>query len=223
MSCMGINAITFDLDMTLVDFMKLKRKGSDAAAKAMTKAGFKVDNDELFKFYLNDIEGDRVFGEFLKKKHHNTERILAAGINAYLKEKQQYLKTYPCVKKILIKLKKRGLKLGIITDAPRLKAYMRLDALGIADLFDVVIGFEDTKKLKPSELPFRKALKALNVKPSESIHVGDWPERDIQGAKKVGLKTCLANYGWKTHKLGKWIEPDYKINKFEEILNIITN
>ena len=32
-------------------------------------------------------------------------------------------------------LREKGLKLGIVTDAPKLKAYMRLDATGLVDLF----------------------------------------------------------------------------------------
>ncbi|MFA6268533.1 MAG: HAD-IA family hydrolase [archaeon] len=218
---MDIKAITFDLDMTLIDFMKFKRRGSDAAANAMTKTGFKVDKDELFKFYMHDIEGDTVFGEFLKSKNNYSERILAAGINAYLKEKHKHLQTYPGVKKTLLKLKELGFKIVLITDAPRLKAFMRLDSLGIAELFDIVVGFEDTGTRKPSQLPFEKALKLLNLKPSQAMHVGDWPERDILGAKEVGMKTCLAEYGWNSHKLGKWIEPDYKIKTFEDIVSIV--
>jgi putative hydrolase of the HAD superfamily len=218
-----IKAITFDLDMTLIDFIKLKKKGSDAAAKAMTKAGFKVDKKELFDFYLDDIEGDKVFGDFLRKKGNYSDRLLAAAINAYLKEKQKYLKTYPSVKKVLLSLKKQGLKLGIVTDAQRLKAYMRLDALGIADIFDAVVGYEDTANYKPSILPFRKALELLNVQASEAMHVGDWPERDIAGAKKVGMKTCLAYYGYKNHKMGKWVEPDYKIDSISDIIEVMSN
>jgi len=53
------------------------------------------------------------------------------------------------------------------------------------------------------------------------MHVGDWPEKDIKGAKKAGMKTCLANYGYKTHKQGKYIKSDFKIEKFEELLKIV--
>jgi putative hydrolase of the HAD superfamily len=219
-----IKAITFDLDMTLIDFMRIKKNGSYAAANAMVKAGLKMPlkkcYEDLFKHYLTDIEGDRVFENFLKSKGSYSERILAAGINAYLKEKENNLKTFPQVKETLLKLKKKGIKIAIVTDAPRLKAYMRLDAIGIADLFDVVVGKEDTGRFKPSKMPFKKALKLLKVKPSEAMHVGDWPERDIKGAKSVGMKTCLANYGYITHKMGKYVKPDYKIEGFEEILNI---
>lgn len=220
-----IKAITFDLDMTLIDFIKLKKFGTYAAAKAMVKSGLKIPlmqcKNELFNYYLSDIEGDKVFLNYLKSKNVKSERILAAGINAYLKVKQIYLMPYPNVRKVLLRLKKEGIKIAIVTDAPRLKAYMRLDAIGIADLFDVVVGFEDTGRHKPSTLPFKKALKILKVKPKEALHVGDWVERDIKGAKAAGMHSCLAMWGYTPHEKDKYVKPDYKITKLSELLDLV--
>ena len=174
-----IKALTFDLDNTLIDFISFKKKASAAAMDAMIKTGFKGNkkklSQELFDFYLSyGIESDDAFQKFLQKHNNYSDRILSAGINAYLKAKYDCLKPYPKVKPILKMLKQKGYKLAIVTDAPKLKAYMRLDAMGIADLFDIVIGLEDTGRKKPSRLPFKKALKALKVKPSEAMHTGDW-------------------------------------------------
>ncbi|MCX8147052.1 MAG: HAD-IA family hydrolase, partial [Candidatus Woesearchaeota archaeon] len=174
-----LKAITFDLDQTLIDFMKFKKKATAAAASAMIKAGFKGSRKrlekELFDFYLkHGIESEDAFQEFLKRHNSYNERILAAAINAYIKTKYKNLKPYPKVKRTLKKLKRKGYKLAVISDAPKLKAYIRLDEMKIADLFDVVVGIDDTGREKPSKLPFKKALKALNVRPSEAMHVGDW-------------------------------------------------
>lgn len=219
-----IKAILFDLDNTLIDFMKLKRKASSAAAKAMVNAGLKFNGknieNELFDFYLKDgIDGNTAFQNFMKLHHGKIDdRILAAGINAYLSAKEEWVKPYPKVRLTLEKLKKKY-KLGIVTDAPRLKAYQRLDAMGIADFFDVVVGFEDTGERKPSKLPFKRALDQLKLKPEEVLMVGDWPERDIQGAKNLGMKTCWASYG--SDQPNNKIKADFEINKFEEILRFL--
>ena len=180
-----IKAITFDLDMTLIDFISYKRKATSAAASAMIKAGFRGNRKklrkELFDFYLSyGIESDDPFGKFLRKHKSYSERTLAAAINAYLKSKYSNLKPYPKVKQTLKRLKQKGYKLAIVTDAPKLKAYIRLDEMGIADLFDVVVGLEDTGRHKPSKLPFKKALKDLGVKPCDAMHVGDWREKDLK-------------------------------------------
>jgi len=217
-----LKAITFDLDNTLIDFMKLKKYASYAAAKAMVKAGLHMNaqqcKKELYDFYLTDIEGDKVFENFLSAKGQNTEIILAAAINAYRMAKQKHLKPYHNVPKTLRKLKQKGLKLAIVSDAPKLKACLRLDALGIIDYFDVVVGFEDTQHHKDSGLPFRKALQILHVNPSEVMHVGDWPERDILGAAKQGMITCWAKYGSDQ----KTAHADFKIDTFEDLLKIVS-
>lgn len=220
-----VKAVLFDLDNTLIDFIKLKRNASSAAARAMVKAGLKFNGknieNELFDFYLKDgIDGNTAFQNFMKLHHGKIDdRILAAGINAYLSAKDEWIKPYPKVGSTLGKLRKKGLKLGVVTDAPRLKAYQRLDAMGIVGFFDVVVGFEDTGKQKPSSLPFRKALSKLNLEANEVLMVGDWPERDIEGAKKLGMKTCWASYGG--NSLNEKIKADFEINKFEEILDIL--
>lgn len=218
-----IKAITFDLDNTLIDFMNMKEKASDAAAKAMVKAGLKMPIElakkNLFNTYIQDIEGNHAFQDFLKKYNINNDKILAAAINAHMKIKFNYMKPYPGVKKTLKELRKKGIKLAIVTDAPRLKAFVRLDAMGITNFFDVIVGKEDTNRLKPSKMPFKKALKLLNVKANETMHVGDWPERDILGAKKLGMKTCFAKYGYNGKT--KLIPSDFEINNLTEILNII--
>jgi putative hydrolase of the HAD superfamily len=122
-----------------------------------------------------------------------------------------------------IQLIKWGIKLAIVTDAPRLKAWQRLNAMRLGHFFDVVVTFDDTLKRKPHRAPFENALKKLNLKPGECMMVGDWIDRDIEGAKKVGMKTCFARYGWQKALGG---DPDksganYVIDKFDDILNII--
>jgi HAD superfamily hydrolase (TIGR02253 family) len=218
---MTIKAITFDLDNTLIDFLRMKRRASDAAARAMVRTGLNMSikkaEDELFKIYLTNIEGRTAFETFLRKNNAYNERRMGAAINAYNNTKVKYIKAYPGVKKTLRLLKKKY-KLGIITDAPKIKAYQRLDALGIADYFDVVVGLEDTNRKKPSAMPFKKALELLGLEASEVLHIGDWPEKDVIGARKLGMRTCLAKYGGDNRNN---IKADYEIDKIEELMRII--
>ncbi|MEM5882973.1 MAG: TIGR02253 family HAD-type hydrolase [Candidatus Aenigmatarchaeota archaeon] len=220
---MKIKAILFDLDNTLIDFIKMKEEACKAAVKAMIKKGlklpFKKAYKELMKTYFEvGIESDKAFEKFLEKQGFFNEKILAAGINAYLKKKQKFLKPYPRVKTTLKKLKKLGLKLVIVTDAPKLKAYQRILALGIDDYFDFLIGKEDTGKEKTSLEPLRLALKRLKLKPEEVLLVGDSLEKDIKPAKKLGIRTVLAKYGQERKEKGK---PDFKIERIDELLKIV--
>ncbi|HLC65609.1 MAG TPA: TIGR02253 family HAD-type hydrolase [Candidatus Nanoarchaeia archaeon] len=218
-----IKAVLFDLDNTLIDFMKMKRMSCEAAISSMIDAGLKMEKEkameELFKLYNQyGLEDPMIFQRFLKLYGRVDSRIIANGIVAYRKVRLGFLDSYPHVRKTLMELKLRKIKTGIVTDAPRLKAWIRLASMKIDDLFDAVVAFEDTKQRKPSELPFREAIKKLGVEPENCLMIGDWPERDINGAKKLGIKTCFARYGNPSVKKSG---ADYEINSIEEILSIL--
>jgi putative hydrolase of the HAD superfamily len=88
----------------------------------------------------------------------------------------------------------------------------------INHLFDMVVTFDDTKEMKPSIKPFKVAFKKLNLKPHECLMVGDRPERDIKGAKKLGMSTCFARYG---NPKANGMGADYEINDIKELLEIV--
>lgn len=219
-----IKAVLFDLDNTLIDFMKMKKLSCEAAIDAMIGAGLNVSHDKgikiLFELYdKHGLEEKTIFQKFLTKITGKVDyKILANGIVAYRKVRSGFLDPYPNVDYVLLKLKGMGLKIGIVTDAPRLKAWVRLASMKLSNYFDVVVAFEDTKQHKPSKLPFKAALKQLKLKPSECLMVGDWPERDIKGAKAMGMKTCFARYG---NLKAKRTEADYEIKDIRGVLDII--
>lgn len=218
-----IKVIVFDLDNTLIDFMRMKQEACMAAVKAMIKAGLKMGKAlayrKLMKMYFKvGIESDKAFTKFLKSEGQFKPKILAAAINAYLKTKNNFLKPYPKVKSTLRKLKKKGLILVIVTDAPKRKAYQRLLAMKIEKYFDIVIGYEDTKRKKSRGLPFKVAIDKLQIKPKEIMVVGDSIKRDVRPAKKLGMVTVLAKYGQSEKERGK---AHYEIKHISKILKIV--
>ncbi len=218
-----IKAVIFDLDNTLIDFMRLKHITIEAAASAMIDAGLDISKRTIVKdlFTLYDRfgwEDQTIFQKYLKKKTGKVDyRILANGINAYRKARTGFLEPYPHVVDTLLKLKEKNIKLIILSDAPRLKAWIRLTAMKIDHFFDFVVAFEDTKKLKPSRKPFVAALKKLNLPPQDCLMVGDMPERDIKGASRMGIRTCFAVYGGKPSNQ----VADHEIKDISELLKII--
>ena len=218
-----IKAIIFDLDNTLIDFLKMKRMSCEAAITSMIDAGLPLEKEKalaiLFKIYDKyGLEDPKVFQKFLEQiKGAVDYKILASGIVAYRKVRSGFLEPYPHVISTLLELKKRNKKLAIVTDAPRLKAWIRLCSMKLSDFFDVVVTFEDTLQYKPNSLPFETAIKKLNLKPNECLMVGDWPERDIAGAKKLGINTCFAAYG---NPKVKKVDSDYAVKDIRELLDI---
>jgi len=221
---MALKAVLFDLDNTLVDFMRMKDSCCEAAIHSMIEAGLPLDEEnakkKLFEMYQKvGIENQTIFEKFLKETMGEVDyRVLAAGIAAYRRIKAGQLVPFPHVRKTLVKLKEHGLKLGIVSDAPRLQAWLRLAEMNLSEFFDVVVALEDTGQLKPSKMPFKQAIEKLGIKPEKILFVGDNPERDIEGAKSVGMKTALAAYGQVTE--GK-SNPDFVLKDVKELQEIV--
>ena len=220
-----IRAIIFDLDNTLTDFMKMKRAAIDAAVDGMLDAGLKLPRDvvaqKIYAVYDREgIEYQQVFDLFLKEELGAIDyKILTSAIIAYRRARDSYLVLYPHVNWTLLELLKRGLKLAVVSDAPRLQAWMRLAQLQLQHLFDQVVAFEDTGERKPSPKPFERALELLGVAPHEVIMVGDWPERDMVGASKLGIRTAFARYGdtFGTKHSGA----DWDLNDVHDLVEIV--
>ena len=196
-----IKAVIFDLDNTLLDFMKMKEYAVKAAIAGMIEAGLDINPDESYETIIDIYEkkgweNQQVFNEFLNKKIGEVNnKYLAAGIVAYRRAREANLLLYPNVNHTLVELIKRGVKLAVVSDAPSREAWMRIYYLNLHHHFDVVLTFDDTNVRKPSPIPFEMALSQLNIDAEEALMVGDWPERDVVGAKKLGIRTIFARYG----------------------------
>ncbi len=220
-----IKAIIFDLDNTLVDFMLMKERAVDAAVHAMIDSGLPMTMTDakarINAIYKREgIEYQQVFDEFLEEEFGKIDnKIISAGIVAYRTAREAALKPYPGVFPTLIELIKLGIKLAVVSDAPSREAWLRLSYLNFHHLFDEIVTFDDTKERKPSPAPFNEALKRLNLKAEECLMIGDWAERDVVGAKAVGMKTVFARYGdtFNTIHPGS----DYDITSIKELINIV--
>ena len=222
-----IKAVLFDLDNTLLDFMKMKNSAVNAAVKSMIFAGLNIKQEkafqEIYKIYEEyGYEYQEVFDLFLKNTIGKVDyKILAAGIISYKKAKENSLTLYKNVDKTLLKLTKMGLKIGVISDAPSREAWIRICSMNLEHVFDTVVTLHEQGIHKPSPEPFKQAMKDLDVLPNETIMVGDWPERDIKGANEVGMKTAFAKYGdtFDTKNSGA----DFELKDISDLINIIQN
>ncbi|MBI4063120.1 MAG: HAD-IA family hydrolase [Elusimicrobia bacterium] len=224
---MAIKAVVFDIDNTLVDFMRMKRYAVEAAVEAMLDAGLPGTKqevlDKIFQVYWREgIEDQQIFDKVLLQELGRVDhRILAAGILGYRRTKDAYLAVYPHAHSTLFALTKQGLKLGVVSDAPKLQVYLRIVGLGLAHYFDAIVTFDDAGERKPSPKPFKLALEKLGVQPDEAIMIGDWAERDMVGAKAVGMVTVFAKYGDEFHKGNGGA--DHEVMDIHELIGIVNS
>jgi putative hydrolase of the HAD superfamily len=220
-----IRAIVFDLDNTLVDFMRMKSDAVNAAIDGMLDAGLELPRDEVRAridaiYQAQGLEYQRVFDELLEKSLGQIDpKILASGIVAYRRARGSAMVLYPHVPMTLLELAKRGIRLGVVSDAPRMQVWLRLCDLGLQHIFDAVVTVDDTGERKPSPAPFREVLRRLDTPPEDALMIGDWAERDVVGGRSLGMKTVFARYGdtFDTQDSGA----DYDIDDVWELVAIV--
>jgi len=97
---------------------------------------------------------------------------------------------YDDVRPALEDLRKRGLRLGIVSNwDSRLRRIC--EGLGLDRYLDFIVISAEAGVRKPDPRIFEKALSAAGVRPDEAIHVGDLLEEDVEGARRAGLRGVL--------------------------------
>ncbi len=99
------------------------------------------------------------------------------------------------VNPVLKELKRRGMKVGIISNTPwgcpaRLWE-LELNRYGLLEYLDDYVFCVDVGWRKPDERVFLHALERLGVEAKDCIFVGDDPRWDIVGPEKLGMKAML--------------------------------
>lgn len=100
----------------------------------------------------------------------------------------------------LAELRRRGLRLGIVTNGTTTVQNAAVDALGVRNAFDAVLISESEGVRKPDAVIFHRAAEQLGVRPDECCFVGDHPTVDIAGAEAAGLRAV-----WK--RTPYWVPP----------------
>jgi putative hydrolase of the HAD superfamily len=93
---------------------------------------------------------------------------------------------YPEVIEVLEQLRPR-FRLGVVSNFDgRLR--MILEQLGISKFFSEVVVSSEVGADKPDPFIYRRAIELAGALPNESLHVGDDPVNDWQGAEAAGLR-----------------------------------
>ncbi len=203
-------AILFDLDDTLHDDTATYRRAAELVSRDVA-AETGVDGAALFAAYVKQAEA---FWINLAPEHLGTPLVglrarmwLAAlrdiGVDApelaercgvsYNRYRREHLKLWPGALELLIALRERGLKLGLVTNGFAETHREKLVLLNLEDAFDEVFIADEVGMIKPDPRLFRLACARLGATPATTAMVGDRYERDVRGAHEVGLYTVWLN------------------------------
>lgn len=235
---MAIKAVLFDLDDTLYNFTSIEKIALERVYEYYYQKTGVIAFDEfmmLFKQYKKEIQNElegrasahnrilyfqRLVEKTIKKTH---PAFITELHDLYWKNIFQRMKPFDNAEGLLQKIKDNGLKIACLSDHVTYIQLQKVRALGLSQYFDYMVTSEEVGADKPNPYMFLMALHKLNIKPDEAIMIGDSPQRDIEGANSVGMKSVLFNTRGlvipeSEHTLGR---PSFIISDLSEVLQIL--
>ncbi len=118
---------------------------------------------------------------------------------------------------VLEEVRRRGYRIGIITNGNPLLQNRKLDVTGLRLDTDVAMISGDEGVHKPHPELFRRAAARLCVAPENCVFVGDHPVNDIQGATSAGMKAIYLN----TRGLDEHPDGVPEVHRLADILSVL--
>ena len=120
---------------------------------------------------------------------------------------------------LLILLKRKGLKIGIVTSRSMLaeKQWQELHKLEVAHLVDYVVTASSSRK-KPAPDTLIECMEYLGVLPQECLIIGD-SLADVEAGKVAGVKTVAVANGVADLPTLKAESPDFIFDSLVDLIN----
>ena len=200
-----IKAVIFDIDGTIYSYVE----NDKIAVEKLCEYAEKILNVEETEFRKVYKEARRIVKEErLTDGGARHSRVLffqtaleLLGENPFCHVLEMYdiywdnflanMKPFDGAAEFIEKLHRAGVKIALCTDMTAHIQYRKIKQLGLNNFIDCMVTSEETGLEKPARIMFELALKKLNVTAAETAYFGDSPERDMAGAKKVGMTPFL--------------------------------
>lgn len=192
-----IKAAVFDLDGTLVDSAPDLHAAVNKLMGEMQLPG--IDLPIVISFVGNGIPM-LVRRALDHNKTSTSPDVLEPAVKRfmalYAQAPAERTIVYPGVVDALKAFKNSGVRLGICTNKAESLSRVVLADLGIADLFEVVVGGDTLPTRKPDPAGLLLAINQLDADAQTALYVGD-SEVDAETAEKVGLRFALFKGGYR--------------------------
>jgi len=193
-----LSTILFDLDDTLLDSFNARVQ---ALQQVFARAGIPYPQAEQFLRSLHGTPLNEALAE-LEATRKTGANLFEDYRHIYWTKAPGMISLYPGIKRVLEELCSHGVRLGIVTQKARqlevegrwVGAVQELEELGVANLFSMIVGFEDVNHHKPHPEGINLALSRLAATPSLTLVVGD-SAADMEAAKAAGCWSCYATWG----------------------------
>ena len=189
---MGINAVVFDLDGTLLDTLP---DIADAMNRALTTLGYESVSTEQYRDRVG--WGARVLVEKTLPAEDHSDSLIQRCLDEFQREYRAQPATntvaYNGVLRLLQELSRRGVALSIISNKPDELTQLVVKELLSDYRFAFVIGDHPDYAKKPDPQTTLLALQAMGVSAERSAFVGD---SDVDMATAQAAGTLAVGVAW---------------------------
>lgn len=213
-----IKAVVLDFDGTLavlnIDFSAIKEEILDLMEK------YDVARESLREKYLLEII-DEVYSILLKRERHVAEQFREKAQEILMEKELEAAskgRLLPGVESMLRKLRRAGLKVGIVTrncDRAVRRVFPHIESL-----CDIFLSRDSVKRVKPDPHHLATLLDGLGVSERHAIMVGDHP-MDILAGKRVGMRTAGVLTGRTTEDELMEMGADYVLRSASQLTRLM--
>lgn len=163
---------------------ELKTAFRTAMAEREAKAG---QSYECFP----DIPFELVMTQLFREKgvEENAEALGVQAAQLFRISSIEYVKLYPGALEALAKLRKKGYRLWLLSNAQRVFTAFELRHLGLGEQLDAIYISSDYRCRKPDVRFFRALVEEQGLDISKCLMIGNDLHTDIGGARNAGIDT----------------------------------
>ena len=202
---MVLRAALFDFGGTLLDMQSDKRAHERAYDALVEKFDLSLTGHELYEAVereeevkqsapggpwvpVKDITHDALLEVLSSIGHELRMQDWIWFWGAYQSLHRQYLVPISYAASVLQDAKRLKLHVGLLSDVDHEFLDLAMQAVHLKGSFDAITTSEDVKRSKPAKEMFTAALEKAGCKASEAVYIGDSVEKDVRGAKAVGMR-----------------------------------
>jgi 2-phosphoglycolate phosphatase len=221
MRCKGVDfnlkAVLFDLDGTLIDSEK---DIAEAANYTRVHYGLAPVSDSTIATFVGNGVLVLLSKALETKDEARIQEAHEVFKTHYREHCADHTKVFPGIIELLEAFKKRGIKMGVVSNKPQEFTDAILEKLGLTGYFQVAFGPEATVNRKPHPEPLLTALTRMGVSPSEAVMIGD-SVVDIEAARAAKVLVGVFTHGYGTRETLSASDPDWLVDSPQEFLEIL--